>query len=149
METENFDAKDVGERLRAFREHLSMSQEALGRAIGGTKRGVQDNELGKSSPQSRYLGRLAEMGLNINWLLTGDGRMLMKEMEAGAQAPVSPLDVEILELVLDRLEEKIASSGKRVSAKKKAELVALLYEYIIDTGKAEGPSVERFLRLVA
>lgn len=149
METENFDAKVVGERLRAFREHVGLSQEALGRAIGGTKRGVQDNELGKSSPQSRYIGRLVELGLNANWLLTGEGPMLTSELAAAAAHPTGPLDVELLEIVLERLETKIAATGKRVSAKKKAELAALLYDYIVETGKAEGPSVERILRLVA
>ncbi|MCT9015057.1 hypothetical protein N6G05_15925 [Cupriavidus gilardii] len=75
--------------------------------------------------------------------------MLLKDLEAGAQAPASALDVELLEVVLDRLEAKIAATGKRVAAKKKAELAALLYDYIVETGKAEGPSVERILRLVA
>lgn len=75
--------------------------------------------------------------------------MLLSELATGTAHPSSPLDVELLEVVLERLESKIAAAGARVSAKKKAELAALLYDYIVETGKAEGPSVERILRLVA
>lgn len=140
---------EMGERLRAFRTSLGMTQEELGRAIGGTKRGVQDNELGKSSPQTRFLAKLADLGLNLNWLVNGQGPMLLKDLEAGAQSAPSALDPELLQVVLEKLDQKIASVGARVSGKKKAEFVVLLYDYIVETGRREGPSVERILRLVA
>lgn len=148
-ESANFSTEAIGERMRAFRAHLNVSQERLGELIGGTKRGVQDNENGRNAPQSKMIAGLVGLGVNANWLLTGKGPMLLAELEAGAQAPASPLDVELLQLVLDKLEGKIAATGKRVSAEKKAELAALLYDYIVETGKSEGPSVERILRLVA
>lgn len=138
---------EIGERLRAFRTHLDVSQGQLGEMVGGTKRGVQENEGGRSAPQAKMLARLAELGLNVNWLLTGHGPMLLADLEAGA--PSSPLDSELLAVVLERLEGKIAAEGVRVSAKKKAELAVLLYDYIIETGKREGPSIDRILRLVA
>lgn len=149
MESANRLQDEIGERLKSFRTQLGVSQERLGEMAGGTKRGIQENEGGRSAPQARVLAGLVELGLNANWLLTGKGPMLLAELEAGAQAPSSPLDVELLQLVLDKLEGKIAATGKRVSAAKKAELAALLYDYIVETGKSEGPSVERILRLVA
>lgn len=140
---------EIGERLRAFRVHLGMTQEELGRAIGGTKRGVQDNELGKSSPQTRFLARLWDLGVSLNWLISGKGPMLAKDLVAASQLTQSPLDLELLQLVHEKLEQKIASVGARVNAKKKAEFVALLYDYMAETGRKEGASVERILRLVA
>lgn len=148
-ESANRHQDEIGERLKAFRTQLGVSQDRLGEMVGGTKRGIQENEGGRSAPQAKVMARLVELGLNVNWLLTGVGPMLLKDLEAGAQAPASALDVELLEVVLDRLEAKIAATGKRVNAKKKAELAALLYDYIVETGKSEGPSVERILRLVA
>ncbi|SOZ12047.1 helix-turn-helix domain-containing protein [Cupriavidus taiwanensis] len=148
-ESANTTAEAIGERLRAFRTHMGVSQDRLGQLIGGTKRGVQDNENGRNAPQSKVIAGLVGLGLNANWLLTGDGPMLLSDLKVGQTAPASALDVELLEVVIEKLEAKIAAAGVRASPKKKAELAALLYDYIVETGKAEGPSVERILRLVA
>ncbi|MDK3025543.1 hypothetical protein QO239_23390 [Cupriavidus taiwanensis] len=126
-----------------------MSQQALADRIGASKTGLQANEAGKSVPGGQILASMYSLGISVDWLLSGEGEMLLSDARAGAHIPPSPLDVELLQVVLDRLEEKIAATGKRVSSKKKAELAALLYDYIVETGRAEGPSVERILRLVA
>lgn len=118
-------------------------------AIGGTKRGLQENESGRNSPQARILAELVRLGCNVNWLLTGDGPMLMKDLEAGAQGPASPLDEETLEYVIEALEQRIAAAGKKPAAKKKAEAIAALYDYVMDTGHKGDAKMERILRLVA
>ncbi|CCF96498.1 hypothetical protein B7R77_02890 [Ralstonia solanacearum K60] len=148
-ESANTITVEVGERLRAYRQHLGWAQEKLGLAVGGTKRGVQDNELGRVMPGARALRGLALLGLNVNWLLTGDGPMLMKDLVAGAQGPASPLDEETLEYVIEALEQRIAAAGKKPDAKKKAEAVVALYDYVVDTGHKGDAKMERILRLVA
>ncbi|MCL1618373.1 helix-turn-helix domain-containing protein [Ralstonia pseudosolanacearum] len=148
-ESANTFTAEVGERLRAYRTHLGWSQERFGMAIGGTKRGLQENESGRNSPQARILAELVRLGCNVNWLLTGDGPMLMKDLEAGAQGPASPLDEETLEYVIEALEQRIAAAGKKPAAKKKAEAIAALYDYVMDTGHKGDAKMERILRLVA
>ncbi|QNT25333.1 helix-turn-helix domain-containing protein [Ralstonia solanacearum] len=145
-ESANTFADEVGERLRAFRGYLQWSQEKFGEALGGTKRGVQENESGRSAPQAKVLAGLIELGCNVNWLLTGKGPMLLDELVASASSPV---DSDLLGLVIGRLEKVIAARGARPAPEKKAEVIALLYDYMMETGKKEGPSVERILRLVA
>ncbi|WP_295499419.1 helix-turn-helix transcriptional regulator [uncultured Ralstonia sp.] len=146
-ESANIEA-DVATRFRAFRARLKQSQEQLGAAIGGTKRGIQENETGRGLPSGRVLRGLALLGLNVNWLLTGDGPMLMKDLEAGAQGPASPLDEELLQYVLELVEHEQAKKGGKPNPSKKAELVVLLYDIIAETGHKAGPNIDRILRLV-
>ena len=149
MASEERENSHIGTRLRAFRESLGFGQEQLAEAIGGTKRGIQDNELGKALPNSKALIGLCRLGLNVNWLLAEEGPMLLKDLAATAQAPTGPVDTELLALVIARLEKEIGARGARPAPGKQGELIALLYDYMIETGKKEGPSVERILRLVA
>lgn len=149
-ESANSVAVEIGERLRAYRQHLGWAQERLGQAIGGTKRGLQDNELGRVMPSARALRGLAGLGLNVNWLLTGEGPMLLKDVGAVATAEGSTgaVDEETLEYVIGALEERIAAAGTKPSAKKKAAAIAALYDYVMEGHKGD-PKMERFLRLVA
>lgn len=121
MGSEERPTSSVGTRLRAFREAMKMGQEQLAEAIGGTKRGIQDNELGRALPNSKALTGLCQLGLNVNWLLTGEGPMLLKEMGAAATAEGSAgaVDEETLEYVIGALEERIAAAGTKPSAKRR------------------------------
>jgi len=61
-------------RLKAIREVKGLNQEDFG-ALGGVKKGAQGlYETGKSAPSIEYLYKLAEHGVNIAHLLTGQGR---------------------------------------------------------------------------
>ncbi|WP_420996203.1 helix-turn-helix domain-containing protein [Cupriavidus sp. 30B13] len=140
---------DVAARLKEARQFLGLSQQKLADKFGISKPGLQGNEAGKSMPGGDLLACYSSLGISVDWLLTGKGSMTFDDSGERAQPSAGPLDVELLEVVLEKLETKIAAAGVRASAKKKAELAALLYDYIVETGKAEGPSVERILRLVA
>jgi transcriptional regulator with XRE-family HTH domain len=63
----------IGERLRAERIRLKLSQCTLG-AIGGVGTNAQGNyESGIRSPQARYLQRISTLGINVGYVITGDG----------------------------------------------------------------------------
>lgn len=136
----------VGGRLKEARQALGLSQQALADRIGASKTGLQANEAGRSVPGGQLLTSMYSLGISVDWLLSGRGRMLLDDRSVDA---ASPFDSELLEVVLERLEAKILAAGARVTPKKKAELAVLLYDYIVETGKKEGPNVERILRLVA
>lgn len=140
---------EVAARLREARQSLGLSQQKLADKFGISKPGLQGNEAGKSMPGGDLLACYASLGISVDWLLTGKGSMYSAEPSSSAQLSNGPLDVELLEFVLEKLEAKIAAAGVRATPKKKAELAVLLYDYIVETGKSEGPSVERILRLVA
>ncbi len=139
----------IGARLRAYRESIGLTQDQFAARCGGTKRGIQENESGKSAPNSKLLAALARMGLNLSWLLNEVGPMLMEDVGAGAHGPASAIDAELLQLVLEKVEKEIAAAGVKVDPKKKADFVVLLYEYIEETGSRDSPNIDRILRLVA
>ncbi|MGP8187948.1 MAG: helix-turn-helix domain-containing protein [Terracidiphilus sp.] len=73
-------AVEIALRFRAFRESKGLTQRELAAAISSRLRGIQDNEGGKSAPGAPVLRGLADLGANINWLLTGRGPMLSADL---------------------------------------------------------------------
>lgn len=73
--------KEIGNRLREFREHKDLTQTVFAGFLGVSKRGIQDNESGKNIPGGLLLLGLHRMGLNIVWLLSGEGDMIIKGTE--------------------------------------------------------------------
>ncbi|MCT9072797.1 helix-turn-helix domain-containing protein [Cupriavidus gilardii] len=140
----------LAERIRACAERVGGG-DALARKTGIPRSTLETYLTGKAEPKASRIAEICEVsGVNTQWLLTGTGPMQLNERGTEVTpSHGSAVDSQLLELVIERLETKIAATGKKVSAKKKAELVTLLYDYIVETGKAEGPSVERILRLVA
>lgn len=58
-------------RLKEVREHMGLTQTAFG-ALGGVSKGSQiAYERGRAQPAVTYLQRLAESGVNVIYLLTG------------------------------------------------------------------------------
>ena len=110
----------IGPRLRAFRESQKKSQSAFAGMIGGKLRGLQDNEAGESSPNSKMLRALADLGLNINWLLTGNGPIACADL-AGA------INEELLCEALEAVEEERRRWDCAVSPRKLAEIAIFLY----------------------
>lgn len=146
--TGKVDAVAIGRRLKEARAALRLSQAELAQKNGSSKTGLQANEAGKSVPGGQLLACMSEAGISADWLLTGDGSMWKGSAPVEAVTSAS-LDVELLQLVLSKVETHVAKVGVKVNPAKKAEFVALLYDYVVETGKSEGPSVDRILRLVA
>jgi transcriptional regulator with XRE-family HTH domain len=61
----------IGIRLREERNKLGLSQEKLAE-IGGVQKLAQTNyETGKRIPTGEYLAKIAEIGADVNYILTG------------------------------------------------------------------------------
>lgn len=75
-------SSEVGARMKAAREALRLTQEGLAKAVGGSKRGIQENEARNRVPGGDVVAGMVRLGINANWLLTGSGEMLVSEAEA-------------------------------------------------------------------
>jgi len=62
----------IGERLRQERERLGLNQTNFAAIAGATKKTLFSWEHGKTAPDGFQLARLAEEGVNVNYVLTGD-----------------------------------------------------------------------------
>lgn len=85
----------VGRRLREERERLALSQPALAGHGGTTKKTQIDYEKGVSGPKAEYLARVAEIGVDVQYVITGvrssmalapDERLLMERYRASPAA---------------------------------------------------------------
>ncbi|UZJ58795.1 XRE family transcriptional regulator [Pseudomonas sp. KU26590] len=62
----------IGLRLRQERNRLKLSQSAMG-AIGGVETNAQGNyENGTRSPKADYLLRIAQAGVDLNYVMSGN-----------------------------------------------------------------------------
>lgn len=62
----------VGERLKAERERLGLSQTALGEVCGVQKRTQINYEKGDRSPDALYLAAFHAAGGDVMWVVIGD-----------------------------------------------------------------------------
>lgn len=118
----------VGERMRLFRESLKLSQVQMAEALGGTSRGLQNNELNQSLPNSKVMTGLYRLGANVNWLLSGEGPM----MRADAEKPAQPkINVEALAKAFEVMTQTAAPGETPAQTAKKA---VDFYMYLLSTG---------------
>lgn len=85
--------EDLGARIKQFAKAAYGTQTALAKEIGTTSGQLSDYVSGRKSPGTEILRRLAIAGLNIHWLLTGEGEMLAADNVSGPRL-VSPEEIE-------------------------------------------------------
>lgn len=139
--------KIIGKRIKEARSALELTQKEMCERYEMKLPSLRDYELGKIMPGGEAMLDLMRAGINANWLLTGEGHMLLSDALVSAEKP-SPLDVEVLTHVIEEIEKTLDKSKRVLSAQQKAALIQLIYDYCIETGKNDAGTVERFLKLV-
>ena len=66
----------IGERLRIFRKHLQQNQTELADILGIAQTTLSKYEVGTADIADNIKILLSEKGLNMHWLLTGEGEMI-------------------------------------------------------------------------
>lgn len=138
----------VSERLKVARGALGLKQDEIAAQSGVSGRAYQGYEGGRSIPGGEAIEGFVRAGINANWLLTGEGPMLLAEL-LGAPGPAPALDAQTLAYVIEEVERVLKARRLTLDPPKKAALIQILYDYCVDTGKQEAGTVERFLKLVA
>jgi transcriptional regulator with XRE-family HTH domain len=78
---------NFGSRLKAWRKFLGLTQKEF-----AIKTGIHDVQIKKyetmtSSPSAEVLSRIAITGVNLHWLLTGEGQMQSVGADANKELP--------------------------------------------------------------
>ncbi len=85
----------VGLRIKEARSALGLTQKELCEKAGMKLPSVRDYELGNRIPGGEAVADLVSIGINANWLLTGEGAMLLSDAKVSpARPPVKTLPVE-------------------------------------------------------
>ena len=69
----------VGHRLRQVREALSVTQKSMSLKLGFGASTWQKIERGENLPSGETLLKIAELGFNPGWILTGEGPMSLNK----------------------------------------------------------------------
>lgn len=138
---------EIGVRMKAAREALGLTQEGLAKAVGGSKRGIQENEARNRVPGGEVVAGMVELGINANWLLTGEGPMRLADLNtppAQSQSMSFAFDQDRLEKSLEAVEAGLAAADSTMPPAKKAAVVMAVYDLL------QEPSVtrERILKLI-
>lgn len=135
----------VGSRLKLFREFLKLTQVQLAAAIGGTAIAIQGNESGRSMPNSKSLIGLYKLGMDINWLLTGEGQMVLAKQPSN----ISGVELGKFADAMEIIDLYLVKTGKTLSPDKKRKAVEALYK--LSEGKAtiDASVTEMIMQLAA
>lgn len=160
-----------GARLRHIRS--GRSQAELAAATGVALRTWQHYERDERVPDADFLMRLAEMGVDVRWLVTGEGEpftrtaqervnamvdadrvaiagidTLRKGAPPGAISQPARLDPVILRAAIEAIEEGLELTGRTASAAAKADLVAKAYDLFLEEEAGAGKATPAILRLL-
>lgn len=133
---------DSSDRIREAREALGLSQQALAEKCGVTARSQRNYESGERNPDAAYLAALAAAGADVLYVLTGQPKA------AATTAAAQGIDGVRLAIAIEAVEEGLEETRRRLSPKKKAELVMAAYELINQTSQSRD-NVIRLVRMAA
>ncbi|MBI5658076.1 MAG: helix-turn-helix transcriptional regulator [Nitrosomonadales bacterium] len=129
---------EVAERLREFRLRIGLKQDEAAAKFDIAYSTYKRYEGAKIWPDSEVVAKMVGLGLNANWLLTGEGSMLLADLKA------ADLDMSRFLLAIEAVEEGLEASNRTMTPTKKAELFLAVYDMM------EEPTItkERVLKLV-
>lgn len=124
----------MGKNLRTERVRLGLNQTKLAE-IGGVSKATQvAYEADSTRPDSAYLARVAEVGVDVYWLLTG------RRLVPGVQW-------ELLFDVLALIDEWIAERGKPTSASERNDLLRSIYGQSCADSRIDSEQIQATFRL--
>lgn len=77
-----------GERLRVARKELKLSQQELGKKVGVTTMVISRIETSETGLKAELLTEVEHLGINIGWILTGEGPVLKRNKENFMVVPI-------------------------------------------------------------
>lgn len=90
----------IGERIKAERVRLKLSQEAFGDAAGVGKHSQIRYEKGERSPDGDYLASIHSIGADVLYIITGHRPPFVKEEGAEYVTPAQQLAGDIASMTL-------------------------------------------------
>jgi transcriptional regulator with XRE-family HTH domain len=123
-------------RFKDLRGKLGFSQRKFAEKLGIPSTAISKYEQELIKPSAELLTKIGFLGVNINWLLTGEGEMFTRPQEGeAAPAELDPRLAAIVGLLSDMPEEQVDEVYKYISKEKRmADLEKAVEELRTKTG---------------
>jgi transcriptional regulator with XRE-family HTH domain len=144
--------KALGARLREIRGR--RSREEFGAELGTHRNTVERYEKGLRPMDTEFLRKVIEKnpGWSYDWLATGRGekhapRGAGHRVESPAAPPYNTINEHVLEEVIREIEAAAGDRLAKVSAEKRAALIAAVYDDAVARGAVSRETVLRLVKL--
>ena len=132
----------IARRLRELRAHFGFARRSdMANHLGLPNSTYSAYEGDSGPPKVEWLVELARRGINLNWLLTGDGSMLMApagptglagsrshaQLDGHSNRREPDVDTYLLAAMIRRVERQEQESGRVLTALEKGEMICRLY----------------------
>ncbi len=126
----------LAQRLKDARARLGLKQDELAAQSGVSYSVYQKYELGRSVPGGDAIAGLVRLGINANWLLTGEGPMLLADLAAPAPAaPPKPAPPRInVDALAHAYAVTLQTAPKGETLAQSARKAVAFYQYCFDQG---------------
>lgn len=155
------DGGELHTRLRIARERSGLTQAEMAGRAGIALNTLKQYESGRIKPGAEALAGYARVGVNVVYVLTGEGdTLLAKQSEAGSggvliREPANgriwevslPKMVESMRTIILGIEDCLSELQLQMTDEKKMELTQLLFEEFAEAGTPPRLStIQRFVR---
>ena len=143
MSSKRNDLLSTGPRWAEERERLGLSRAAIAKEAGRTPQAIGEFERGVAWPGGEALAAFARLGADIQYVLTG-------VRNGEARRADGMLDAELLATIIDAIEQVLEREEMEIEPRKKADVIAGLYEIYRESGGAVNTaSVVRLVKTAA
>lgn len=131
----------LNSRLRAWREAKRLRQDDAASLLGVPTGTYQKYEMGIRAPGAAAIEAFVTAGgINANWLLTGEGPMLLGDLQAAGWS--GALDRQRMAMAVEALEEVLLEAGRTMAPAKKAKVLLAAYDLLEEPSATRGKVVE-------
>ncbi len=116
----------IGQRLSAIRAYFGLSQEAMSQRFGLGTGGWKRLEKAGRAPRDDALAVFVESGIDLNWLITGQGDMMQKKSLAREEVDET-LNARIFDAVIELYQKcnlDLPTDAGEVAARIYTEIIA-------------------------
>lgn len=134
MFSKSKEIQTFGKSLKVERQRLGLSQAAFGTRGGVSKVTQASYESNSTRPDIAYLAKLADAGVDVLWVTTGQ------------RAP-SGIDWDLIAELLDLIDEWAAERKKPTPGSERIDLLRVLYSQFALEGRIDASAAAAVFRL--
>lgn len=120
-----------------------MSASEFGTATGIPVSTLKKYESNHSTPGGEAIQSIAGVGINVHWLVTGEGPMLLADLQPSEPTAWNP---DLMRQVIEAVEEALERGNRELEPEDKASLILSVYDLYADAGAQ--PDRSKIIRFV-